>query len=190
MEYQSSPNRKYGRIGLETARPAPISITIPKGLNHSARRWTTESAYAGWMDGGKTTLKGLHPSGGAVMQPRWGCDFVWTVTQGSTILARPARIAQPWAEGWNPGWDSRNAAGTKADSIWLSFPNIFCHKYRPLSAIVNEIACKNRIARLQIQTSALQQKPKRRPQPPETSCFVSNIEALASVALIVHRIIQ
>ena len=40
MQYQSEPNRKYGKIGLETALPAPTSITIPKGLNHSARRST------------------------------------------------------------------------------------------------------------------------------------------------------
>ena len=33
------------------------------------------------------TLKGLNPSGDPVMQPRWGCDCVWTLTQGSACRA-------------------------------------------------------------------------------------------------------
>jgi hypothetical protein len=48
---------------------------IPTGFNHSARRWTTESAYAGWTGGGETTLKGLNPSGGTVMQLRWDLNM-------------------------------------------------------------------------------------------------------------------
>ena len=61
-------------------------------------------------------------------------------------------------------------------------PNTFCHKQWPLSATENEIICKNHIAGVQIQTATIQPKSKRRSQPPNMTCFVPNIKALASVA--------
>jgi hypothetical protein len=37
-------------------------LEIPKGFNHSARRWPMKSDYAGWWNEMTTTLKGLNPS--------------------------------------------------------------------------------------------------------------------------------
>ena len=45
---------------------------IPTGFHHSAQRWTTESAYAGWTNQIQHNPERVVSVGGRVMQPRCG----------------------------------------------------------------------------------------------------------------------
>ena len=72
--------------GPDIVRDGGAAGNIPKGLQHSARRWPVEPAYAGETDKMRSTLKGLYLRG-TMRQPLQGCKMGGTVTQGSACRA-------------------------------------------------------------------------------------------------------
>jgi hypothetical protein len=48
-------------LSREGREAGEVAEKIPKGFNHSARRWPMQSGYAGWWNKMTTTLKGLNP---------------------------------------------------------------------------------------------------------------------------------